>query len=210
MFGHKVADNASSRVKKDSLAAVKSLNKKYARPYCNDYKGEKFLFATEAEALDFIARYSESMLAMNGYAPKRCYKCDACRGYHVTSQSLDGIHTKRGTVVKMSDGNFIQNLKSVHRTLNRIDLLITRANKAMAEFRLEDVRLLCGECVKLFESLNSRPGANLRRDRLMDKLKVCVNRWTAENDKLQLALFKVVFTPKKILTKQWYMQETVA
>lgn len=209
MFGLKVA-NTTPRAKKDGLAAVKSLTKKYVRIFCKGYGGEKFLFVDKAEAQDFIDRYKADMMAANGYAPKRFYKCDTCGGYHVTSQALTSRHAYGNMSAEKNGGDVRQNLKSLHRKLNRIDKLICRANKALAEHRLQDARLLCGECVNYFERLSSLQGANLRRDRLMDKLNECVNSWVAEEARLQATMFKVVYNPSRILYKQWYMQELAA
>lgn len=210
MFGHKVANNATSRTKKDGLAAVKSLTKKYVRTYCKAYGSKKFLFADKAEAQDFINRYKADMLATNGYAPKRYYKCEVCGGYHVTSQAYTPRPANGKVSPEMPKGDIRQSLKSMHRKLNRIDLLICRANKAMAEQRLQDAHKLCDECVKLFDSLDGLQGSSLRRERLIEKLNECVNCWADENAKLQAALFKVVFNPTKLLSKQWYMLESAA
>lgn len=210
MFGHKMANDATSRVKKDSLAAVKSLTKKYVRTYCKAYGGDKFLFADKAEAQGFIDRYKEDMMAANGYAPKRYYWCKACGGYHVTSQAYTLRTTNVNVSVETPKNDVRQSQKSLHHKLNRIDLLICRANKALAEHRMQDARKLCDESVQLFERLDNIQGSSLRRESLMEKLKECVNCWAAENAMLQSALFRVVFNPTRLLYKQWYMQESAA
>lgn len=210
MFGHKVADNTSSRTKKDGLTAVKSLTKKYVRTYCKAYGGDKFLFADKAEAQGFIDRYKADMMEANGYAPKRYYWCKVCGGYHVTSQAYTPHPANSEVSSEMNVDDNRQSLKSMHRKLTRIDLLICRANKALTEHRMQDARKLCDESVQLFERLGNVQGTNLRRERMMEKLKECVNCWAAENAKLQSALFRVVFNPTRLLSKQWYMQEWAA
>lgn len=205
-FCHKMTGKITTRAKKDGLTAVESLTKKYARTYCTAYGGKKFLFKSKDEAVDFIQRYSTNMLATNGYAPKRSYWCPSCKGYHVTSQSLCVHTSKRSHAATTTiDTDLRQGQKSARRTLTRIDQLISRANKALAEHRLGDAHVLCVESVKLFERLSGHPGSNLRQARLMDKLNECVSKWAAEEARLQRKLFTVTYNPTKVMTKQWYM-----
>lgn len=181
------------------------------RVFCKDCAGYKFLFATEVEATDFIDRYKADMVKNNGYAPKRSYWCDACQGYHVTSQSVRAYRPKDcRDAVKVNIGVSRQNLKSVHRTLNRIDQLICRAFHALSEQRLTDTRKICSQVVVLFDKMAGLSGARLRREVLLDKLNECVSGWAAENAKLQAALVRVSYHPNKLFTKQWYMLESVA
>lgn len=210
-FSHNLANDVVKRNNKDGKAIIKSLTSKYVRVFCKDCGGLKFLFATDAEATDFIDRYKADMLKVNGYAPKRSYWCDACQGYHVTSQSVRAYRPNGcGDAVKVNIGVSRQSLKSVHRVLNRIDQLICRAFHALSEHRLSDTRKLCSQVVGLFDSLSGLPGAALRRDALMGKLNECVSGWAAENAKLQAALVRVTYKPNNLFTKQWYMIESVA
>lgn len=209
MFGSQMADSSKMRLGNDSTNAVKSLTKQYARVYCKEAGKKKFLFVTEAEAIDFMTRYSNAMIKCNGHAPIRSYECKYCNGYHVTSQPLTQDRYRSSRPVKqMSDGQFCMNLRHVKRTLSRIENLLRKAYKALAEQRLQDTRCLCKECVNLLDSLEGLPGASIQRSRLIAKLNDCVERWNMENVKLQKALFRVECRTKYNWSKSWYMLDS--
>lgn len=53
---------------------------------CGSSKRTKHLFETEEKANRFIEYNAASIENVNGYAPIRCYYCNTCGGWHVTSQ----------------------------------------------------------------------------------------------------------------------------
>lgn len=68
----------------------KGQGKKYVpyrnRAYCIGCKKPKTLFATKAEADNYIKYNRDRILKEKGYAPIRSYFCWSCHGWHVTSR----------------------------------------------------------------------------------------------------------------------------
>ena len=63
--------------------------------FCPQCRRQKMLFQTEAEALRFIAYNGEDIRLESGFAPTRAYYCEACGGYHLTSQEKGELQGKR-------------------------------------------------------------------------------------------------------------------
>lgn len=56
------------------------------RVFCPECGRAKMLFESREKALNFIKFNKEEILEETGFAPKRCYYCDACGGWHLTSR----------------------------------------------------------------------------------------------------------------------------
>ena len=57
------------------------------RVYCTDCKGTKMLFPSEKKAMNFIRFNADEIMEETGKAPVRCYYCESCAGWHITSNS---------------------------------------------------------------------------------------------------------------------------
>ena len=55
--------------------------------YCTHCKGTKMLFPSEKKAMNFIRFNADEIMEETGKAPVRCYYCESCAGWHITSNS---------------------------------------------------------------------------------------------------------------------------
>lgn len=71
------------------------------RYYCQDCGRIKMLFTTEKQALNFIIFNASDIAQSSGYRPERCYYCDYCGGWHVTSKKeISNSKSKTEKVLK--------------------------------------------------------------------------------------------------------------
>lgn len=55
------------------------------RVYCEELGRTKMLFPSEKKAMNFIRFNTDEIIEETGKAPVRCYYCNSCAGWHVTS-----------------------------------------------------------------------------------------------------------------------------
>lgn len=55
------------------------------RIYCREFGRIKMLFPSERKAMNFIRFNADAIIEETGKAPVRCYYCNLCAGWHVTS-----------------------------------------------------------------------------------------------------------------------------
>lgn len=117
--------------------------------HCPQCGRQKMLFQTEAEALRFIAYNGEDIRLESGFAPTRAYYCEACGGYHLTSQERGELLGKR--LRKSAQHRKLSELKQ--RELERLakaEEFLRRALKKLQSQQVLKARKLYREAAKLF------------------------------------------------------------
>jgi hypothetical protein len=169
------------------------------------------LFETEAEALAFIRFNSNDILKESRRTPVRCYYCQLCGGYHVTSNpsktDAKRMDERDKAMVKKID-EIIKVKNNEKPTIISISEKMERANLLMTSGNLTEVERLLKECQSdlqiirkiLFRRTNPDTDALTRREttmnRYLQKL-VTLKKLTAANEEEQMAFIK-----KEKLTKE--------
>ncbi len=169
------------------------------------------LFETEAEALAFIRFNSNDILKESRKTPVRCYYCQLCGGYHVTSNSskTDAKRMDERDKAMVKEIDEIIKVKNEEKpTLISISEKMERANLLMTSGNLAEVERLLKECQSdlqtirkiMFRRPNPDTSALTRREstinRYLRKL-VKLKELTAANEEEQMAFIK-----KEKLTKE--------
>lgn len=193
-FGHKVANITHPT---------------HNRIYCADARKMKLQFATKEAAETFIAYCADTIMVQNGFAPVKSYWCKTCKCYHVSSQQ-EIKQTSRVYInnVRESANVTKDKTKASHRTLNRMEKMMRKAFKSLADHRTADAKHICGQCLDLYEKCLKQAGAQARRERLWSKLELCVTRIADEEARMQRELLRIEYHPQTTLTHQWYMTKS--
>lgn len=190
-FGHKVANSALPT---------------HNRIYCTDARKMKLQFATKEAAESFMVHCADTIMLQNGFAPVRSYWCKACKCYHVSSQQKAKYGSRANIKdVRENEGLAKEKIRASHRTLNRMEKLMVKAFKALANHRVEDAKRMCSNCLDLYEKCVKLAGAYARRERLWYKLNLCVTRIADEEARMRRELLRIEYHPQTTLTHQWYM-----
>lgn len=193
-FGHKVAHSALPT---------------HNRIYCTEARKQKFQFATKEAAEAFIAYCADTIMAQNGFAPVRSYWCKACKCYHVSSQQKSKFESRAyNKDVYNNEPRSKEKTRASHRTLNRLEKFLVKTFKALANHRMEDAKRICDLCLDLYEKCLKLAGAQSRRERLWNKLNLCVTRIADEEARMQRELLRIEYHPQTTLTHQWYMTKS--
>lgn len=169
------------------------------------------LFETEAEALAFIRFNSNDILKESRKTPVRCYYCQLCDGYHVTSNSsktdAKRMDERDNAMVKEID-EIIKVRNEEKPTLISISEKMEQANLLMTSGNLAEAERLLKECQSDLQTIRKiifrRPNPDIngltRREstmnRYMQKL-VKLKELTAADEEEQMAFIK-----KEKLTKE--------
>lgn len=171
------------------------------RIYCPSAGKPKLQFATKKAAEAFIAYCADSIMAQNGYAPVRSYKCNACQCYHVSSQ-------QKVSKSEVEERTPKTRARTTHRTLNRMEKTLGKAFNALAARRTKDAKDLCGDCLDLYEKCLHQAVAVSRRERLWEKLNRCVVAIAAEEERIMRDLLRLEHLPQRILIPRWNMTKS--
>ena len=171
------------------------------RIFCAASRRPKMLFETEAEALAFIRFNSNDILKESSRTPVRCYYCQLCGGYHVTSNpsKTDAKRMDERDKAMAKEIDEIIKVKNNEKpSMLSISENMERANKLMTSGNLVEVERLLMKCQSdlqitrkiLFRHANPDTDALSRREttlnRYLQKL-VKLKELTAANEEDQVA-----------------------
>jgi hypothetical protein len=118
------------------------------RVFCRGCGRHKILFESSSKAEKFIHFNAEEIRDENGKAPVRCYYCEMCGGYHVTSNPSEEI----GQRLSQRDQKILEKISTIKIQNKEYDEMCSSIKKD-----LEDVRILlcCCEIDKAEEFLHT-------------------------------------------------------
>ena len=151
--------------------------------FCPECVRPKQLFKSEKEAELFIHYNQDTILDESGYCPVRSYYCEACGGWHVTSQSLEIHHDK-----KMADKKARLSAQHKKETIRRqnaskkLDQVEEYINIAVGNFRKNNTkkgRKHLQKAFHVFQQTMKSESFKTRKLALFSKLSVCYELWPA-------------------------------
>ena len=149
------------------------------RVFCPECGRAKMLFDTKKRAMTFIRFNKDEILAETGYAPKRCYYCVACGGWHLTSQE-EKENTVSLTRKIMRDYKREMNREDDRRLagiLKEADSLIDFGIALTNEHKMTKARRQFELAIKSLESAAAIDGRYWQKQSLKKKVEEGVNAW---------------------------------
>lgn len=149
------------------------------RVFCPECGRAKMLFDTKKRAMTFIRFNKDEILAETGYAPKRCYYCVACGGWHLTSQE-EKENTVSLTRKIMRDYKREMNREDDRRLagiLKEADSLIDFGIALTNEHKMTKARRQFELAIQSLESAAAIDGRYWQKQSLKKKVEEGVNAW---------------------------------
>lgn len=149
------------------------------RVFCPECGRAKMLFDSKKRAMTFIRFNKEEILAETGFAPKRCYYCEACGGWHLTS--LDGIESAVSFTRKIIRDYKREMNKAEDRRLASIlkeaDSLIDFGIALTNEHKMTKARRQFELAIQSLECAATIDGRYWQKQSLKKKVEDGVNAW---------------------------------
>ncbi|MCQ2202928.1 MAG: hypothetical protein MJZ15_00650 [Bacteroidales bacterium] len=131
--------------------------------FCPQCRRTKIQFSTEKEAMLFLQYNAEIIREENGYAPVRCYYCDVCKCWHLTSKEENTHLFKAKHHLPRYDREFEKTAKAAIRcTLREVKELLHKVNRFVMSGREDSLsntfmhyHALFHEAISLFESITN-------------------------------------------------------
>lgn len=150
------------------------------RVFCPECGRAKMLFDSKKRALNFIKYNKEEILAETGYAPKRCYYCLACGGWHLTSHDEREDVTRSFTLKVLRDYKNEMNRVEDRRLagiLKQADTLIDVAIALTSDHKMAKARRQFEDAIRFLEEAEGFEGRYWQKQSLKKKASEAVNAW---------------------------------
>lgn len=149
--------------------------------FCPDCGRPKQLFKSQNEADRFILYNKDSILDEIGFCPVRTYYCEACGGWHITSQPLD-LNCDRSRS-KEKCALILQHKKSISRRNNvckKLDMAEQYINIALANFKKDNKRKAhkhLRRAFQVFQQTLTSECYKARKLAIFSRLSLCYEMW---------------------------------
>ena len=156
--------------------------------YCPSAKKHKQLFQSEKEAMAFIKYNSEEIKEATGKDIGRCYYCDFCLGWHITStsESSKKFFTLRDKRINQAIDTHSKEIEEIKSLSKCIDIRIRKILDCLRHDDIKEAETLLEICELDSSEINRIGGHFLKSNRSERKISKIKDKIQSKKESLNL------------------------